>query len=451
MAKTNGTELNPPVRQTVADNNHGRSSRGVVAESASCRPEPVGATEVGWVARLTGALVESKFRRYTAGTLIWGSAHQLITLAQGYTLFKLTGSTLYLAALGASVGVMSVIMPAIGGFLNDRMPRKRLLLGGSLAMAVVMAAVTAVYATGHLQPWHLLAVGFAQGSFLSLDWTTRQAMLPAVVSRPRLVNAVSVDLAMFNLARIVAPLAGGAVLASWGGPAAYGLIVGLFAASVLLITTLRLETDVQESHPPIWSDIKEIGRLLWSDQMLTVNIMFTAVNALMLGGVIYLLPAFADEVFKTSESGLSWLFTTIGAGSFIAAVALSVWGGVKRAGQVLILSNLLFAACVVGFAYSGQLALAAFCAFALGFFNSIHIALGAAAVQLASPEGMRGRVFGAYEVAWGVFPLGGLIYGIIAHWAGLPAALLIGAGVTALFTIAVWIRAPKIRALMFMR
>ncbi len=452
MAETNGTDLNSPAGQAQARTYHpNRPSVEGEASAAPVGPEPIEARQTGRAARLLGALVEPKFRRYTAGTFVWGSAHQLITLAQGYTLFKLTDSTLYLAALGASVGVMSVIMPAIGGFLNDRMPRKRLLLAGSLAMALVMAAVTAVYAYGRLQPWHLLAAGLAQGSFLGLDWTTRQTMLPAVVSRPRLVSAVSVDLAAFNLARIVAPLTGGAVLASWGGPAAYGLIAGLFAASVLIITTLRLGTAARVTHAPIWADIKEIGRLLRADQVLAVNIMFTAVNALMLGAVIYLLPAFADEVFKTSERGLSWLFTTIGAGSFAAAVALSLGGGLKRAGTGLILSNLLFAGCVVGFAYSGQIALAAVCAAALGFFNSIHIALGAAAVQMASPEGMRGRVFGAYEVAWGMFPLGGLVYGIIANWAGLPVALAIGAGVTALFTAVVWLRAPKIRFMVFAR
>lgn len=396
-----------------------------------------------------GALVESEFRRYTLGTFIWGSAHQMITLAQGYTLFNLTHSTLYLAALGASVGVFQVLMPAVGGFLNDRMPRKRLLLAGSLAMAAAVAGVAAAYAAGALAPWHLLLAGSAQGAFLGLDWTTRQAMLPGVVSRPRLVGAVSVDLASFNLARIVAPLVGGAVLASSGGPALYGLIAGLFAVSVLVVMSLRPAAVAREARPPLWADFKEAVLLLRSDQVLMANMLFTAVNALMLGGVVYLLPAFADQEFGAGERGLSGLFTALGAGAFAAAVWLSLSGGVRRAGRWLIASNLLFAAGTAVFAWSGQLAAAALAAVALGFFNSVHTTLGVAAIQLASPAAMRGRVFGVYEVAWGMFPLGGLVLGSLAAGIGLPASLAAWAALTAAFTLGVWWRAPKIRALVF--
>jgi MFS family permease len=420
-----------------------------IPESGGNPEKPPPGRVPAWASRLLGALVERQFRRYTSGTFVWSAAHYLITLAQGYTIFKLTGSTLYLAALGAAVGVMMVIMPAIGGFLNDRLPRKRLLLAGSLGMMAAMAVVTVVYVMDRLAPWHLLAAGSVQGAFLGLDWTTRQAMLPAIVSRPRLVSGVSLDLASFNLARIVAPLAGGAVLASWRGPAAYGVIACLFAVSALMVLTLRPASAVREAHSPLGKDLKEIVALLRADQVLAVNVMFTGVNALMLGAVIYLLPAFAEEVLKAGEQGLSSLFTTIGAGSFAASALLSLAGGVRKAGLGLIVSNLLFAAGAAAFAYSGSLALAVLCAVWLGFFNAVHIALGAAAIQIASPETMRGRVFGAYEVAWGMLPLGGLVYGAVANWTGLPAALVIAAGVTAAFTVGVWVRATKLRALVF--
>jgi predicted MFS family arabinose efflux permease len=276
-------------------------------------------------------------------------------------------------------------------------------------------------------------------------------MLPGVVSRPRLVGAVSVDMASFNLARIVAPLVGGAVLASWGGPAAYGLIAGLFAVSVLVVMSLRPAAAAREVQPPLWADLKEVLALLKTDQVLTANMLFTAVNAVMLGGVIYLLPAFAAEELGAGERGLSALFTAVGAGAFAGAVWLSMSGGVRRAGAWLIVSNLLFASATAVFAYSGQMAVAVLAAVALGLFNTVHATLGVAAIQIASPEAMRGRVFGVYEVAWGVFPLGGLVLGSLAAGIGLPASLAAGAALTAAFTLAVWWRAPKVRALAFPR
>ena len=232
-----------------------------MSEPADTSPAPP-----SWLGRLLGALSERQFRRYTAGTLIWGTAYQLLTLAQGYTLYRLTDSTLYLAMQGAVTGAPQVVMPVIGRFLNDRLPRKQLLMTGSLVMAVVTAAIATVYALGEIQPWHILVAGAFQGALLGLDWTTRQAILPNVVSRERLVGGVSMDLTTFNLARIVAPLAGGAVLAAWGGPAAYGIIAGLLAANIMLALALRPAAGApQHESGALLTDAKEVARLIGSD------------------------------------------------------------------------------------------------------------------------------------------------------------------------------------------
>jgi MFS family permease len=400
--------------------------------------------------RLPGALSDSGFRRFATSTFVWGTAHQAITLAQGYTLFELTDSTLYLASLGAAVGVPQLLFSAAGGFLNDRLPRKRLLLAGSAAVLVAMAAVAAVYALDVLQPWHIVAAGAVQGGFLGLDWTTRNAVLPGVTSRPKLISAVSADLTAFNLARAVAPLAGGAVLAAWGGPPAYAIIAGLLAANVLVLLTLRVgNAAVREKQPPVWADAGEIARFVRSDTVISVNVLFTAVNALLAGGLIYLMPAFADKVFAADERGLGWLMTAVGAGSLVAGAVLAVVKRVRGAGPMLLASNMFFAGFAALFAVTGALPLALTFVATLGFFNSLHISLGAAALQIASPEEMRGRVFGVYEVAWGMFPLGGLALGAIAELTGLRWAIAGGAAFVAAFTLAVWLFSPKIRSLRF--
>ncbi len=403
-----------------------------------------------WSARLPGALSEPGFRRFILSTFVWGTAHQAVTLAQGYTLFELTGSTLYLASLGAAVGVPQLLFSGAGGFLNDRLPRKPLLLAGSVAVLAAMAVVAAAYALNVLQPWHIVAAGAVQGGFLGLDWTTRNAFLPGVVSRPKLVSAVSADLTAFNLARVVAPLAGGAVLAAWGGPPAYAIISGLLAANVLVLLTLRVgNAVVREKQPPLWTDAGEIARFVRSDSIIGVNMLFTAVNALLAGGLIYLMPAFADKVFATDERGLGWLMTAVGAGSLVAGGILAVVKRVRGAGPFLLASNVLFAGFAALFAATGALPAALTLVAAMGFFNSLHISLGAAALQVASPEDMRGRVFGVYEIAWGMFPLGGLVFGALAEWFGLQPAVAGGAACVALFTLAVWAFSPKIRSLRF--
>lgn len=400
--------------------------------------------------KFPGALAESQFRRFVASTFLWGTAYQLVTLAQGYTLFQLTNSTAYLAALGAATGVPQVVTPILGGFLNDRFPRRHLLLAGSIVMLAAMGALTAIYAFGELRPWHLLAAGVVHGSLLGIDWTTRQSLFPSVVSRGRLVSGVAIDLGMFNLARVVAPLAGGVVLASLGGPSTYGLVVGLFAANLLVITSVhRIPSVRRASQAAIWGDTLEAIRASWRDPVIALNIAFTAVNGLVVGGIVYLMPAYAADVVSADERGLSWLFAALGVGAFAASTWLSAGGGIRRAGTVLIASNLVFAGACAGFAVSGTLWAALALVLVASFFNTIHISTGVAALQLASSDDLRGRVFGLYEVAWGAFPLGGLVLGALASVFDLRVAFLAGAAGVALFTVAVFLASRRIRELRF--
>jgi MFS family permease len=400
--------------------------------------------------RFPGALVEGQFRRFVTSTLLFGMAYQLLLLAQGYTLFQFTESTAYLAALGAATGIPQVFTPLLAGHLNDRLPRKHLLLAGSTIMLAVTAAVAAVHGLGRLEPWHILVAGFFHGALLGVDWTSRQAVLPATVSRERLVSGVAIDLGVFNLARVLAPLTGGAVLAAWGGSATYGVIAALFAANVLVVAGLRMTPQVARTgRAAIVRDMREALDAASRDPVIGINLAFTAVNGILLGGIVYLMPAFAKETIATDERGLSWLFAALGVGALAASAWLSVAGVARRAGMSLLVSNLAFAAAGAAFAFAGHIWAALALAVLASLFNTVHISVGAAAIQLASNDELRGRVFGLYEVAWGAFPLGGLLLGLLASVIDLRLALATGAVGVAAFTILVLVTAERVRALRF--
>jgi MFS family permease len=394
--------------------------------------------------------VEGQFRRFVTGTLLFGMAYQLLLLAQGYTLFQLTDSTAYLAALGAATGIPQVFTPLVAGLLNDRLPRRQLLMAGSAVMLAVTAVVAAIYGLGRLEPWHLLVAGVFHGGLLGVDWTSRQALLPAIVSRERLVSGVAIDLGVFNAARVVAPLTGGAVLAAWGGSPTYGLIAALFAVNVLIVTGLRNPSPVARSgRPAVLRDMREALAAAARNPVIGINLWFTAVNGILLGGIVYLMPAFAEVAVGTDERGLGWMFAALGAGALAGSAWLSVAGVARRAGMGLLVSNLAFAAAGGAFAFSSDLWAALALAVLASFFNMVHISIGAAAIQLSSNDELRGRVFGLYEVAWGAFPLGGLLLGSLATVFDVRIALAAGAAAVAAFTLLVLIAAPRIRALGF--
>jgi MFS family permease len=385
---------------------------------------------------LFGTLANSQLRRFLMATTVWGTGHQLITVSQGYLLFELTDSALWLAALGAAVGVPNIIVAILGGILADRIPRKRILMIGATVAGLPMLAITILLATDSLEPWHLLMGGAAQGSALALDWIARLSLLPDVIPKKIMVRSVSIDQAAFNGARVIAPLIGGFILASSGATAAYGLVVGFFGLAIITYTTIKPHTEVSRgSHLGIVEDFKEVGRVLRSNVILRVNLMFTAVNALMLGGLIFIIPAFAKDIHGVGETGLGYLFAAVGLGAFTGAFTVFLTGGVRRSGIALLTTDVLFGALVFVWAFTTTMELALPIAFLLGYFNAVHIALGIGVIQVNVPAKVRGRVIGAYELAWAGFPLGGLLSGSLAAIYGLEYSLAILATGLIVFTI----------------
>lgn len=397
---------------------------------------------------LLGTLANSQLRRFLTATTLWGTGHQLITVSQGYLLFDLTDSTLWLAALGAAVGIPNIIVAILGGILADRIPRKRILMIGASVAGLPMLAITVLLAADALEPWHLLVGGAAQGSALALDWIARLSLLPDVVPKKIIVRSVSIDQAAFNGARVIAPLVGGFVLASAGATAAYGLIVGFFGLAIITYTTIKPHTEVSQSaHLGIVEDFKEVGRVLRSNVILRVNLLFTGVNALMLGGLVFIIPAFAKDVHGVGETGLGYLFAAVGLGAFAGAFTIFLTGGVRRSGIALLTTDVLFGALVIVWSFTTTMALALPVAFLLGYFNAVHIALGIAVIQVNVPAEVRGRVIGAYELAWAGFPLGGLVSGSLAAMFGLPSSLTILASGLIIFTIVTTLVSEKFRSI----
>ena len=418
-----------------------------MANNSQIKKEPadeIPLTDVG----LLSALRDSSLLRFVGATLMWGTGHQLITVSQGYLLFELTSSTIWLAALGAAVGIPNVIVAILAGMLADRVSRTRLLIVGAIVAGVPMFAVVLLLIFNSLEPWHLLIAGGAQGSALALDWIARLSLLPDVVPKGILVRAVSIDQAAFNGARVIAPIIGGFLLAISGPTASYGLIVGLFGFAIVVYKTFRPHTALQPVvHKGIVEDLRDVVRVLRGNMILRLNLMFTAVNALVLGGLIFIIPAFAKDVYGTSETGLGYLFSAVGLGALAGALTTSWTGGVKRAGPALLFTDVLFGIFVVIWAFSSTMTLALPIAFLLGYFNAVHIALGIAVIQVNVPAVVRGRVIGAYELAWSAFPLGGLVSGSLAAMFNLRYSLTILACGLVVFTVVVMLSSSQFRQL----
>ncbi len=389
-----------------------------------------------------------ELRKFLMGTVVWGVGNQMVTVTQTYVIFDITQSALQLAILGGAVVVASISTSVVSGFLADRFSRKVLLMCGSVMTLSSMLAVGLLLITDQVEPWHIQIAGAIHGSALALDWTARFSLLPIMVTRNILPRAVFFDNSFFNLGRVLAPLTWGAIVQLWGYEWTYIAIAGIMAANFVIVAMYRPHSSgVSTVHQPIWQDVVEIASVVRHNPILNGNLTFTFVNALLMGGFIYLLTPISREVYGVGAGEYSQLFAAVGVGAFIGGLYLGFSGGFKRAGYALLISNVLTAGCAIVFALITGIYFGFAFAFLFGLMNSIHIGLSTISMQMAITENVRGRLAGLYELAWGGFPAGGFMFGALADGLGPSASLIIGCGFVLLVTGAIGALNPQLRRL----
>ena len=363
----------------------------------------------------------------------------LVLISNSFLIDDMTGSGLWLAALGASLAIPQFIFAGVGGVLADRLPRRVMLVSGSVIGAATMVILAALSFADLLEPWHIVAAGVSFGAALGNDWSARQAFIANLVHRSQLVRAVSFDQTSFHISRVTAPLMGGVLLASTGSEGTFTLGAVSFLIAALLLMTLNPRQDIEEHSPPVWEGISEAIQKLRSDSVVSVVIVFTAVNALFLGGFIYLAPVFATDVLNGGSIEQGTILTGMGIGAVVGALWLGWRGNVRRAGLAMLVTNVLTVLAIAMFTFSTVLAASAVLAVIAGVVNAVHITLGTVAIQTRVEDEMRGRMFGIYEMAWGFFPAGGIVFGGLVAALSPEVSLMIGVIGTGVVTVAIWI------------
>ena len=282
------------------------------------------------VARLGRTLSSIELRKFLVGTVVWGIGNQMVTVTQTYVIFDITQSALQLAILGAAVVVASVSMSLASGILADRFSRKTLLMWGSVMTATSMLTVGVLLITGRIEPWHIQVAGAIHGAALALDWTARFSLLPIMVPRNILARSIFFDNSFFNLGRVVAPLTWGAIVHWWGYDWSYVAIAGIMVLNFVIVATYRpLSSSIPTTHQAIWHDVVEIATVVRTNSILTGNLTFTFVNALLMGGFIYLLTPIAREVYKVGPSEYSQLFAAVRPRRVCGWFVTWVYGGIQ--------------------------------------------------------------------------------------------------------------------------
>jgi MFS family permease len=373
------------------------------------------------------------FRLYFPGVVLSQVGSRATVVANLWTMYQLTSSTLDVGLIGTFQAVSLLILSPLGGAYADRLDRKRLLQATQALSMLVSCALAGLAFTGLIQPWHLYLSTLLISAANTFDQPTRQALIPAMLPRELLVKAFALLNPSRELAVLLAPGIAGTLIAVANGKAGWVYLFDAvtYVALVLILMFLHVPPlPLPARRPTIWASIGEGMRfvagkpILW--QLVTLDLAATV-----FGAYSVLLPALARDVFHVGPQGYGLLSAAPSAGAILGSIIVFRLAGVSATGQLTLLATVAFGLADVALAQSGQagvFGLGLVAATCLGMFDALATTVRHAAVQLETPDELRGRATSLYTMASAGGPsLGQTLMGALAAALGPTGALTLGA------------------------
>lgn len=398
-----------------------------------------------------GALESPAYRRFWLGSLATVGGTQLANVGIGWLVFQLTDSPFNLGLVGAATAIPTILINLFGGVMADRLDRRLLLIATSATATALLVVLTVLDITDVVQVWHVVAISVGLGLVYGMDWPTRNAFFPALISRAQLKSAVALNSVLWQGTRIVAPSLGGFAIAWMGTESVFVASSVGFFVMVAVLLSLKVPAAPPRGAGNVGRELVDGVKYIASNRMFAVLIPLTFANMFFGLQYIQLMPAFADSFFPNDEAtasrALGALFATGGVGAVIGTYVSARMQGVRRLGWLMLGSQLALVAAVFGFAAASLFPLAIPMIFLVGFFSSIFLINSMTVLQMRVEDRLRGRVMGIHGITFSLIPLGGLFGGALAEATGVRGAVSISAGILAAIVILVFVTQPEMRGL----
>ena len=412
---------------------------------AAAAAEPLG---VSHLARTFRAFSYRDYRRLWTGAFMSSVGTWMQEVAQNWLILTMTGSTLLLG-LDAFLGDAPFLLFSLfGGVLADRMDRRRILFGSQIVQ-MSSALLLAVLIWQHaIHVWIILTLSFVVGFAQSFGGPAYQALVPTLVDKKDIGNAITLNSIQFNLARVIGPVLGGIAFYSLGAAACFGLNSLSFLPVIVVLLTLRRGAMPRGDAPNerVLDSLKAGLRSVRDAGALRGLIGLAFVGSFCAFPLTVFLPVFALQVFHQDAKGYSHLLACFGIGAVLGAIGIAgAVGRVRRQGTLAVTMQLTFGVLMVGFALSRQPILSYVLLFCAGAALMVVFAMFMTLVQSHVEDRMRGRVVSIYSLAFrGAIPLGNLVAGALASIWGAPRVLVInGLVLVAMGTFVLVRRSPS--------
>jgi MFS family permease len=372
---------------------------------------------------------------------------QQVTL--GWLTYELTGSSVLLGALSGVRALPFLIASPLAGVAADVLDRRRLLLGIEAFLVVAALLMGLLVASGGLEVWHIFVFGFLTAVAWSFNQPTRQALVPMVVPKSDLMNAVALNSLGFNCTKVIGPALGG-VLIAWIGAAGNFLLQAVAYGCVLVVVSLMVIPSVTRAarRLSIGSNFKEGMRYVRSSPTVLALIIANLIPNLFAMPYQALMPVFQKDVLGVGPGGLGLMLAAPGVGAVMAALLLaSLSHRLTRRGPLLLAALFVLGGFLIAFSQTTTLPTALLMLVGVGGCHIMFAAGSNTVLQTIVPDELRGRVMSIYMLDHGLSPAGALLAGISTHYVGAPTTVAaMGVILIALTGVLVW-RMPQFKDL----
>lgn len=382
---------------------------------------------------------------YLASRFAGGTAMTMLRAAIAWHVYSLTGSPFHLGLIGVVQFVPVLGLTLVGGAVADSFERRRIIMVAQVvpllcALALVATSLGGLIALPVL--YAAVAVVAAAGAF---ENPARAALLPTLVTRETFPRAVTLASTGQALAFMSGPASGGFVIAWRGIAAAYAVAAVLLVASLLCLAMLHPERQTTERRAMSWTAVREgLGFVRRNEVVL--GCMTLDMFAVIFGGATALLPVFATDILRVGARGYGVLSASLEAGALLTSLALVLLPPLRRAGRSLLIAVAVFGVATIGFGLSTWFPLSVACYVLCGMADQLSVVMRSTAIQLSTPDVLRGRVSAVNFIFIGASnQLGAAESGFVAALTD-PVFAVVSGGIGTLIVVAVVAaRMPKLR------
>lgn len=380
------------------------------------------------IGNIFSSLHSRNYRIYFIGQGISLIGTWMQNIALSWLVYRLTGSVFLLGVIGFTNQIPMFILAPFSGVLTDRYNRLRLMTLAQLFFMLQALTMTLLVLTSVIQIWQIIALSIVFGIISALDAPARQSLVIDLIDNPKdLGNAIALNSAIFNGARLIGPAIAGIIIAAAGEGVCFLLNTLSFAGVITSLWLIKIPQKENPGHSGRFkANFMEGLQYTFRSVPIRTFIILLAVLSLMGLPFIVLLPAYAKEIMQGDADTLGYLMSALGAGALTAALIMASRKSVLGLGRILSSSLISLGISMVLISLSHHFYFSLLIFFSGGLSMIFSLASVNTFLQTIAEEDKRGRVMSFYSMAlMGTSPFGNLLTGSVASGIGIPPAILI--------------------------